>query len=124
MINKVLGQQGEDIAAAYLEKNSYTIRERNFRYKSFGELDIVASKKGKVVFVEVKTRARPSDFCPEDQITPKKQKQLCKMARIYLSAKKLPPDTPCQIDIIAVELNGNGRITALRHYHNAIEDAG
>ena len=122
MSNRLLGQKGEEIAAAYLQKNGYTILSRNFRYKSFGELDIIASKKGKLVFVEVKTiKARPN-FQPEDQITTKKEKQLRKMAQIYLSANKLPMDAPQQIDIIAIELDEDGHIAALRHHPNAIDD--
>ena len=122
MSNQSLGQQGEQIAAEYLQKNGYAICERNFRYKSFGELDIVASKKGKIVFVEVKTiRARPN-FQPEDQITAKKQNQLRKMTQIYLSAKKLPADAPQQIDIIAIELDKDDMVVAMRHHQNAIED--
>ena len=122
MSNQSLGQQGEQIAAEYLQKNGYAICERNFRYKSFGELDIVASKKGKIIFVEVKTiRARPN-FQPEDQITAKKQNQLRKMTQIYLSAKKLPADAPQQIDIIAIELDKDDMVVAMRHHQNAIED--
>ena len=122
MSNQSLGQQGEQIATEYLQKNNYAICERNFRYKSFGELDIVARKKGKIVFAEVKTiRARPN-FQPEDQITAKKQTQLRKMTQIYLSAKKLPADTPQQIDIIAIELDRDDHVVALRHHQNAIED--
>ena len=110
------------MAAEYLQKNGYEIIDRNFRYKSFGELDIVARKKGKLVFIEVKTiRARP-DFQPEDQITTKKQAQLRKMAQIYLLAKKLPADAPQQIDIIAIELAADNSVVALRHHPNAIED--
>ena len=122
MSNQSLGQKGEDIAVEYLQKNGYAILSRNFRYKSFGELDIMASKKGKIVFAEIKTiRARPN-FQPEDQITAKKQNQLRKMTQIYLSAKKLPADTPQQIDIIAIELDKNDDVVALRHHQNAIED--
>jgi len=124
MSNKSLGKRGEDTAAEYLQKNGYEIRERNFRYKSFGETDIVARKKGKLIFVEVKAIKTRPNFWPEDQITAKKQKQLRKMTQIYLLSKKLPQDTPCQIDIIAIEFDENGRLAALRHHQNALEDNG
>jgi len=128
MDNKTLGQQGEDIAAQYLKEKGYRILARNFRYKAFGELDIVAEKRGKIIFAEVKTLrlallAQGKPFQPEDQITLKKEKQLRKMAQIFLSANHLPLDTPHQIDIIAVEIDGVGNVSDIRRHENAIEDA-
>lgn len=39
----------------YLENKGYKIIERNFR-KGYGEIDIIATHKNILVFVEVKTR--------------------------------------------------------------------
>ena len=50
-----LGKAGENAAAAYLEKEDYLIRHRNWRKGHF-ELDIVAAKDNELVVVEVKTR--------------------------------------------------------------------
>jgi len=129
MSNKSLGQKGEDTAAEYLRKNGYKIIKRNFTKRPWGEIDIVAQKKGilgvaqgKLIFVEVKSIVKRKNFFPEDQITPKKEKQLCKMAQIYLSANKLPLNTPQQIDILAIEFDANGQVIAMRHHQNAIED--
>lgn len=41
--HNALGKAGEDAAMAYLERNGYTIRHRNWR-KNRLELDIVAVK--------------------------------------------------------------------------------
>ncbi len=41
--HNALGKAGEDAAAAYLERNGYAIRDRNWR-KNRLELDIVATK--------------------------------------------------------------------------------
>ena len=122
MTNKTLGQQGEEAAAQYLQKQGYKILTRNFRYKTFGELDIITKRKGKIVFVEVKTLRQKQSFWPEDEITPKKEKQLRKMAQIFLSANHLPLDTAHQIDIIAVEIDSIGNVSDIRHHENAIED--
>ena len=120
-----VGQAGEDIACDYLKKKGFQILNRNFRTK-WGELDIVALSKKTLVFVEVKTLQktldRPSEFLPEDEITPHKANQLRTMSQIYLSANKLPQDTACQIDIIAIELLDNNQISEIRHIENAIED--
>ena len=48
-----LGLYGEDLACKYLQANGYTILERNFRCRRFGEIDIVASKAGVLSFIEV-----------------------------------------------------------------------
>ena len=116
-----LGQKGEDTAPAYLEKKGYKIRERNFSRRPFGEIDIVAEKQGKIIFIEVKTIKEQDDFLAEDELSPKKYLCLLKMAEIYLSAKKLPQETACQIDIIALTKKENGKYR-LRHYKNAVED--
>ncbi|MCL5010840.1 MAG: YraN family protein [Patescibacteria group bacterium] len=94
---------------------------RNFKTK-WGELDIVAKKKGVIVFVEVKTLRQKSGFFPEDAVDYKKRKQLLKMRQIYLSRNKLSLDTASQIDILAVEADNQGNVLDIRHWENAIED--
>ncbi|MFH0739614.1 MAG: YraN family protein [bacterium] len=119
-----IGQVGEDIAEDYLKKKGYKILDRNFKTK-WGELDIVASHKKAIIFVEVKTlrqaQGRPSEFLPEDEITFHKASQLQKMTQIYLSAKNLALDIDQQIDIIAIEFN-NINDYIIRHTENAIGD--
>jgi len=55
----IKGKKGEDIAGAYLEKQGYNIRHRNF-YHQKAEIDIIASKNEILAIVEVKLRI--SDF--------------------------------------------------------------
>lgn len=59
---------------------------------------------------------------PEDNITYFKQKQLIKLAKIYLINKKIPQDISWQIDVIAVEIDPISKKTDLRHIEKAIED--
>ena len=47
------GRRGEDVAAELLERLGYTIVDRNFRTRE-GELDLIASRGGTLVFCEVK----------------------------------------------------------------------
>lgn len=122
---KQLGNTGEDLAVKYLKGQGYKILGRNFRYKRFGELDIIAEKSGNLVFIEVKTRIgsnNDSAFKPEDNITYFKQKQLIKLAKIYLANKKIPIDTSWQIDIIAIEINPLNNYSNLRHIQQSIQD--
>ena len=117
--NKILGQRGEDKAAEYLKKNGYCILECNFKLKR-GELDIVAKKNGKLVIVEVKTLRQKLGFHPLDQVNWRKQRQLIKIAQLYLIAKKLPLDTVYQIDIVAVQFDYQDQLVRLEHFPNAI----
>lgn len=48
------GEIGEDLAAAFLVKQGFSVIERNIANK-FGEIDIVAKKGKKYYFIEVKT---------------------------------------------------------------------
>ena len=50
-----LGKWGEEMAARYLLDNGYAIIERDWRYQR-RDLDIIASKDGILIIVEVKTR--------------------------------------------------------------------
>lgn len=123
---KQTGKLGEDIAVKHLKKKKYKILARNWQNK-WGEIDIVAKHKRKIIFVEVKTlrlaplaQGRPSYFSPFDEINEKKKRQLVKMAQIYLLQNKISLETPHQIDVIAVELT-DGKPN-IRHLENTLED--
>lgn len=55
MTNKSLGDKGEQKACSVLEQRGYKIIDRNCNFRE-GEIDIVAEKDNKLLFVEVKTR--------------------------------------------------------------------
>src|SRR5512133_2782628 len=90
-----IGRQGEDIAAAYLTGQGYTILARNWRTRR-GEIDIVAQDGPCLALVEVRCRVAPAGAAaalqdrppgagpalgpPEDSINPHKQRQLAAMA--------------------------------------------
>lgn len=84
-----LGRLGEDLACRYLEEKGYDILERGYTNKKgyrLGEIDIVARIRGKIIFVEVKTRLfKPGKiFVPEENITREKLRKLERIARAYL----------------------------------------
>ncbi len=49
-----IGDLGEGISCNYLKNKGFSIIDRNY-WKPWGEIDIIASKKGVIHFVEVKT---------------------------------------------------------------------
>lgn len=95
-----LGRKGEEAAVQYLKKKHYKIWERGFRLYR-GEIDIIASHKKTLVFVEVKTRKDPSFGYPEESITPDKIKQIKKIAQGYLTVKKLH-NVECRFDVLSL----------------------
>jgi len=74
-----LGRRGEKLAADHLVASGYQIVERNWRCKQ-GEIDIVASKDGEIIFVEVKTRSSLAFGHPLEAITVTKLARLRRLA--------------------------------------------
>lgn len=59
-----IGALGEELVARFLMKRGFIVIDRNFR-KKWGELDVIATKKSVVHFVEVKSVSRNIfDFPP------------------------------------------------------------
>lgn len=88
MTNKIIGKYGEDIAKNFLIKKGFKIIEMNYRYSRVAEIDIIASKKDILHFVEVKTRTQEFFGTPLEAITPNKLKQIYSCAIEYLSKNK------------------------------------
>ena len=105
----LLGKAGEDAAADYLIRKGYVLLDRNWR-KNRLELDIVASKDGVLVFVEVKTR-RNTDFRePHEAVDWKKIRHIVVAADAYIKLHDIEADV--RFDIIdVVGTKGQFRIT-------------
>lgn len=118
---KLLGQRGEDAAAAYLERQGMQIVERNWRCRS-GEVDIVALDDEVLVLCEVKTRKSVARGSAEEAITPAKQKRYARIARAYLSENSLA-DIELRFDAIAITVIADDR-ALLRHHRAAFTSDG
>ena len=79
---------GENLATDYLEKQGYTILERNFYCKQ-GEIDIIAKDKNEIVFIEVKSRSNKLFGIPSEAVTKQKIKHLFRTARYFLYKNKM-----------------------------------
>jgi putative endonuclease len=108
------GKQGEDLAAALLERKGYSILERNYRFDR-GEIDLVANEGGELVFIEVKARHGSRFGSPEEAITPAKEEQLKKVAEGYLAKRGLTSQA-CRFDIVSITFEGGTpHMTILRN---------
>jgi putative endonuclease len=106
-------KQWEEHASRYLAEKGYKIVKRNFRFGNVGEIDIVCYDDEMLVFVEVKARNNYAYGTPEESITPRKQSQLKKVAKMYYSVNRLE-DVPCRFDVVAIDhLFGK---TEVRHH--------
>lgn len=114
MHNKKLGTKGEGIAAAYLKMKGYKILERQFSIR-FGEVDIIAEKKGTIVFVEVKTRKNNDYGAPSEAVTYTKQKRIIQCAKVYMQRY---PDSDARFDVIEI-ITGGCKIVSVNHIENA-----
>jgi putative endonuclease len=110
-----LGKKGEELAAAHLRKNGYTILKQNYRFSSRAEVDIVACKDDHLIFVEVKTRVSAYLNDPALMVPMKKQRQIIKAATDFITRKQM--NMPWRFDIISIVFNKE--YTKLNH----IEDA-
>jgi len=114
---QVVGRWGEDVAAEYLQVNGYAILDRNV-HSAHGEIDIVASKEGLLIFIEVKTRRSHTFAFPEDSVTSRKQAYMLSAAEEYLQAHPESGES-WQFDVIAVEGTPDGK-AQIEHFENVI----
>jgi putative endonuclease len=112
-----LGRLGERLAAEHLDRLGYAIVARNHRTRH-GEIDLIATSEGALVFVEVKTRRGRGD--PWDALHDAKRAQVRRMARAYLSeATDRPRARLIRFDAIGVVLDARGTLTRLDHLEDA-----
>ena len=80
------GNDGEDFAADYYEKNGYRLLCRHFK-GTHGEIDIIAEKDAYIVFAEVKLRAVLSQK-PAEAVDSQKMLHIVNTANEFLCEYK------------------------------------
>lgn len=120
------GNQGEELACAFLARKGFKILERNY-LKPWGEIDIVAEKGGCVRFVEVKTVSREisRDFSrekegyrPEEQVHPAKLRKIARTAETYMAERGVDQDY--QVDVVTVYMDPVRRVARCRLYEQVM----
>jgi len=114
-----VGRRGEELARGLLKQRGYKIIDTNVR-GHFGEIDIVARKRDCHVFVEVRTRTGDAFGTPEESITPRKRDRMVACALEYVSKHPELQDAPWRIDVVAVELDEQGRQTRAELIESAV----
>lgn len=114
-----LGRRGESAASDYLQKRGYRVLERNWRCRG-GELDLICSRKGTIVFVEVKTRTGGAQADPAGAVNAGKRQRLSRAAAEYLT-RTGSWDVPCRFDVVAILRDAEGEAPRITHYENAFE---
>ncbi|HLR32244.1 MAG TPA: YraN family protein [Fodinibius sp.] len=112
-----IGNEGEELATAYLESKGYTILERNYHFEH-AEVDIVAyDNESYIVFVEVKKRSDNRYGEPEEYIDDAKKKNVYKAAEAWMYERKMD-GAPARFDVIAILQKGN-EAPQIKHFENA-----
>lgn len=116
-----IGNEGEDLAAAYLKSKGYTILERNYFFER-AEVDIVAYDESSIVFVEVKKRANTAFGKPEEFVTEEKIEHIYKAAEAWLYERKMA-GAPVRFDVISI-VQADKEAPDIRHFENAFWQRG
>ena len=97
--NNIAGSWGESIAAEFIRKKKYKLIAMNYKCR-FGEIDLIASNKNYLVFIEVKTRKSANFAAALEHVDWHKQQRLRTTAELYLSL--YPTDLQPRFDVIEV----------------------
>jgi putative endonuclease len=114
LTTKQKGSFAEELVSEYLKYKGFKILKRNW-YCTYGEIDIIAEQKDKLVFVEVKFVSN-TKFCKAtDLFTYKKRKHLYRTIGIYLKQHNLLR-IDWRVDLLCVTYDRNRYWT--EHYTN------
>jgi putative endonuclease len=114
-----LGNTGEAVARAHLERLGWRILATNFRCRQ-GEMDIIASETENgsetLVFVEVKTRRGKAHGSPIEAVNERKRQKLIVVAQAYLADRNAGGEEPaCRFDVAEVFFGPDGLATVQMH---------
>jgi len=115
-----MGMRGERVAAKWLRVHGWSIVEHRFR-NGHRDIDLIAERgeadaMRTVAFVEVKTRARDSFGGPIGAVNWRKQRELSRSAKVWISRFQKPGDT-FRFDVIGVILGSEA--VRVQHVENA-----
>ena len=101
-----LGRWGEALAARYLVAGGYQILERNWR-AGRGEVDLIATHRQDLVFIEVKLRSDRGPSIGLDSVQEEKQARLIRAAHRFLNTRARTRGKP-RFDVICIRYGSAG----------------
>ncbi|MGF1597752.1 MAG: YraN family protein [Acidimicrobiales bacterium] len=104
-----LGRRGEDLAAEWYEQRGWTVVDRNWRIRA-GEIDLVATRDGVVVFCEVKTRRGARFGVGAEAVGWRKQQRIRGLALAWLQAGG---DRYRELRFDVADVDGDGRVEVI-----------
>jgi putative endonuclease len=119
LLNRLLGDRGERVAARHLRGQGLRILRRGYRIP-LGEVDLIARDGEVIVFVEVKARRQGT---PAEAVTPEKQRRLTLAALHFLKRYNLL-ETRSRFDVVAILWPEEARPPQIEHIRNAFEAVG
>ncbi|WP_034474920.1 YraN family protein [Butyrivibrio proteoclasticus] len=121
MNKRQVGDYYEKLACEYLRRSGACIIERD--YRAFrGDIDIIARDGIYLCFIEVKYRKDNKYGAPEGAVTISKQRQICKLSKLYLYSKVKSIDVPIRYDVIAITDDEN--VPVIKWHKNAFDYVG
>ena len=114
-----LGNWGEGVARRFLEREGYRVLDTQYRCR-WGEVDIVATEGGELVFVEVRTRRGTRFGTPQESIAPSKASRLESTAQHYMAKNGLTHSN-WRIDLVSILLDSGGLVQEVSHLKHAVE---
>ncbi len=116
------GKEGEEIARDFLIRKGFTLIESNYANK-LGEIDIVMSKNGWLVFVEVKLKIGEKFGSPEEMISKNKLNRIRKIAEGFLLLESPIANkfSKYRIDAVCIVLNEDKTVKRINYYENVYE---
>ena len=114
-IKRIKGDLGEEYTAKWLRKHRYKVTDTNYSCR-FGEIDIIAVKKGFICFVEVKTRSVDAVDRPASAVGIAKQRRIITTAQHYLAS--FPCELQPRFDVAEVITCGD-KIMDFNYIENA-----
>lgn len=102
---KQLGARGELLARRYLIKNGYQILAANYRLGR-KEIDLIARKNKKLIFIEVKTRIKTPGSLFDNHLTPAQTRRLKQAISVYCFKNHWPAEMT-RLDLIVILVHQN-----------------
>jgi len=112
--NQIIGKFGEKLAKNYLIRHGYQILASNVK-TSYKEIDIIARKGTRLIFVEVKTRQSETFGTADEAMSWSKLNNFNRAIELYMARRNIETDD-IRADLISIDLNRYEKTAKIKHY--------